>query len=496
MSKTEQLPVSDLSIDLYNFRTIPQQSELEAIHAMISISPDFFWGLMDSLLDDGYLPTENIIVVEGASGKNCVKEGNRRVASLKILLGLIDGTQFGLPQQIARRITNLSSTWIQQNSTVPCTIYGSSEEEVVDKIVTRTHGKGSKAGRDTWEAVARARHNRDKNGATEIALDLLERYLTHGKNFSQEQKTRWAGRYNLTVLEEAIKRISPRFGAPSSTELARQYPNIPSRKALDEIIYAIGTETLGFPEIRSRNDFALRFGVPLLNPVPEASATYSDGDGDGDIESNPPSGGNSASGSPLGRTPGNSTPSGSSAGGNTSSASDEVIFANNRTGGGRTQAAATTDQRSVKKALRALKIYGVNRAKLETVRKEILKLKLKDNPIAFCFLLRSMFEISAKIYCQDRADQKGAPATAKSDGSDRTLSDTLRDIVSHLTQNKADKQMVRLLHGPLTEIQRHDGILSLTSMNQLVHNASFTISSTDIPTLFSNVFPLLEEMNK
>jgi hypothetical protein len=30
----------------------------------------------------------------------------------------------------------------------------------------------------------------------------------------------------------------------------------------------------------------------------------------------------------------------------------------------------------------------------------------------------------------------------------------------------------------------------------LVHNPSFTILSGDIPTLFSNIFPLLEQMNK
>ncbi|WP_175774020.1 hypothetical protein [Burkholderia multivorans] len=65
MSKTMLLPVKDLTIDLHNFRTVAQRSELEATKAMISISPDYFWGLMESLLDDGYLPTENIIVLEG-----------------------------------------------------------------------------------------------------------------------------------------------------------------------------------------------------------------------------------------------------------------------------------------------------------------------------------------------------------------------------------------------------------------------------------------------
>ena len=143
------------------------------------------------------------------------------------------------------------------------------------------------------------------------------------------------------------------------------------------------------------------------------------------------------------------------------------------------------DERSMRRSLRTLKLFGPNRSKVETLRKEALKLKLKDNPIAFCFLLRSMFEISAKAYCQDHASDPTPPKSTKADGTDRTLSEVLRDVVSHLTQNGSDKQMQRLLHGPLTEIQRKDGILSLTSMNQLVHNSSFTIIPNDIPILFS-----------
>lgn len=495
MSITKQLPVKDLSIDLYNFRTVPQIDELQAIKAMISISADFFWGLTESLLDDGYLPTENIIVLQDATGRNCVKEGNRRIAALKILLGIINGNQLDLPRQIERRINNLSDSYIQENSTVPCTVFSTSEEEIVDKIVTRTHGKGSKAGRDVWEAVARARHNRDKNGAAEMALDLLEKYLIHGTNFSQDQKARWAGRYNLTVLDEAIKRISTRFGVSSSTGLVRQYPNVQHRKALDDIIHSIGMEHIGFNAIRASTDFALRYGVPPLGSDAEQSdaGNHSEGGGAGG------NAGTSSSGS-SGKTTKGGGRGGFSASdktdASTGSASGGAGETKAELAGETTQSAATTDERTVKRQLRGLKIYGLNRAKLETIRKEALKLKLKDNPIAFCFLLRSMFEISAKVYCQDRGGQLGAPTAVNANGSDRALADVLRDIVEHLTQNKADKQMVRLLHGPLTEILRPGGILSLTSMNQLVHNTSFTIISSDIPGLFTNIFPLLEQMNK
>jgi len=67
--------------------------------------------------------------------------------------------------------------------------------------------------------------------------------------------------------------------------------------------------------------------------------------------------------------------------------------------------------------------------------------------------------------------------------------------VSHLTKNQSDKDMVRALHGAMSELGKKDGLLSVTSMNQLVHNPRFSVTSTDIANLFGNVFPIVEWMN-
>lgn len=210
MPITQQVRVEDLIIDLQNYRTIPQQDETAAIQAMITISPDYFWALMGSLLDDGYLPTENIIVIgDGKKGKT-VKEGNRRIASLKIIHGYVDANQFDIPETIKYQISQLSQDWRDSNEAIPCTIYEQKDAAVVDKIVTLTHGKGQKAGRDDWETVARARHNKKANASPENGLVLLEKYLEYGKNHSAEQKLRWSGKYSLSVLDEALPKISTR----------------------------------------------------------------------------------------------------------------------------------------------------------------------------------------------------------------------------------------------------------------------------------------------
>ena len=113
--------------------------------------------------------------------------------------------------------------------------------------------------------------------------------------------------------------------------------------------------------------------------------------------------------------------------------------------------------------------------------------------MAFCFLLRSAFEISAKEYCKD--NNISIEKTKKGIVQNKTLAELLREIVNHLTENGKNKGLEKEFHGALTEITKSEGILSVTSMNQLVHGTTFSIPSNDICIIFGNIFPLLEAMN-
>ena len=161
---------------------------------------------------------------------------------------------------------------------------------------------------------------------------------------------------------------------------------------------------------------------------------------------------------------------------------------------GKAVAISINDPKSVTKALKQFKPVGNNRNKVVTLQDEAIHLNLNKNPIAFCFLLRSMFEISAKAYCRDHASS-GLKAI-KTDGSDRSLVDVLRDVVNHITKNNTDKEKVRMMHGAMTELAKPDGLLSITSLNQLVHNPNFSTTAHNISVLFGNIFPLLDEMNR
>ena len=235
MPSTKSEPVKSLKLDLRNFRTVPQPNEIHAINAIISTNPDWFWALMESILEDGYHPTENIIVLKN-NNELIVKEGNRRIAALKLILRHVKNVD--IPDDIADKIKLVESSWTITNSNVPCVVYSPSEAQIVDKLVSLTHAKGEKAGRDKWNAVAKARYGRDQKGVAEFGLDILEKYLVDGKNLTSQQSERWAGDYPLTVLNEAIQKLAPAMNIQVK-ELSQQYP-VKNKRVLDKVLYDIG----------------------------------------------------------------------------------------------------------------------------------------------------------------------------------------------------------------------------------------------------------------
>jgi hypothetical protein len=307
-------------------------------------------------------------------------------------------------------------------------------------------------------------------------LDLLEKYLEEGKNLSLQQKERWAGDYNLTVLVEAVAKIYPRFLVTSPTDLSIKYPKIKYRFELEDLLRDIGLETTGFPSIRNNaKDFALAYGInpiPVVPPVVIAPTV------------NPKAGSTQTSSSPTTATPTGTVTQPAPA---TQTASTPTQPAS---APAPPKSIASNDPKYVAKLLNSFVPRGNNRSKVVTLRNEIQKLKIVDNPIAFCFVLRSMFEISVKAYFIDHS-----LSPTKPNGKEKTLVELLTEATDHLTINHTNVAMVKILHGAMTNISTPDRLLSVTTMNHLVHNPNFSVIPNDICILFGNIYPLLEALN-
>lgn len=479
MPVNKYLDIKEISLDLNNYRTISQKSEEDSIRTMIAIKPERFFAVVESIIENGYLPTENLLILNCKDGY-VVKEGNRRTAALKLIHEIHPGENFKLPDVLKKKIDNIDKNWIKENSAIPCNIFSLAEKEKVDKIVNLTHAKGEKASRDPWTSVAKARQNRDEKKASEPALDLLEKYLKYGENLTNQQKKRWSGDYPLTVLDEALRNIDNRLGFSSLSKLADTYPKIKLRYELENILRDIGLKVFGFKEIRSKtNDFAFSYNIP--KPQNQSSEQQS-GDSASTTQSQ-----NSSSNS-LNTSNLNQQNQSTSSSNNSSSLEQHFISSSNKL-----KSYAICDQRTVTQTLKKFNPEGSGRQKLVTLRDELKLLKVKDNPLAFCFLLRSMFEISALIYSQENS----ICTTIENKGKTKqiTLQQRLSAVTKHLTDNDSNKEIIKILHGANSELAKSVGLLSVTSMNQLVHNTSFYITPQDIFTLFNSVYPLLEAMN-
>lgn len=86
--ETKSIKVANLFLDLDNYRFEHQSSQLDAINKMVDEYGDKLYKLAVDILTHGLNPTDIPIVVESPSdnGKYIVKEGNRRITVLKILL--------------------------------------------------------------------------------------------------------------------------------------------------------------------------------------------------------------------------------------------------------------------------------------------------------------------------------------------------------------------------------------------------------------------------
>jgi hypothetical protein len=479
MPKTSQQKVRNLNLDLRNYRTVPQKREEDAIRAMITIKPDRFYAVMESIIENGYMPTENIIVVNDGS-KLIVKEGNRRIAALKLIHGHYKAIDFGIPANIIDKISKLEKTWEKENSEIPCAIFDISESERADKVVALSHGKGEKASRDPWSSVARARHNRDVNGVSEPALDLLEKYLEIGSNLNDDQRDRWSGEFPLSILQESLRLLFIRYGFSTIAELVANYPKSDKKPDIENLIRDIGLDSLTFKIIRDPNtDFAVNYGCSKKESTPPTTKPDSP---DPNNPTTPDTNDTAKNGSNNDES--NGDPNGNGKSGSQNSKQDS-----------RKRAYASNDPRSVIKQLKDFIPKGDNREKVVTLKDEMTKLKIAATPIAFCFLLRSLFEISARAYSKDHNISLDKPPKKDKSAQQKTLLELLKEIKDHLISHSTDRDFVKVLHGAITELDKPSGILSVTSMNNLVHNPFFTIQPNDICTLFSNIFPLLKAMN-
>ncbi len=472
MSTNQLIPVSKLHLDLHNYRTMPQNSEIEAIHAMILTNSNFE-SILISLMDYGYMNVENIVVFKKGN-KLIVKEGNQRIACLKLIWGIHDIKQFKkIPSAVVKRVVDFRKTdpeWFINNKDVPCLIYDKAEEAICLKTVSLIHGYNENAKRTKWDAIARSRHDRDENGNEHPALDLLEAYLSTCKEISEDVKVYWSAKYPLTVLSEGLNTISKRLEV-TIDDLLSDYPSGFYSSMLDELINGIGnsqieTRNLRVPE--TINKILLKHGLLQIEDI---STSFEQQD--------------STSGSGSSQKSGNVSQSDS----RKESASKQDTTKTKTTNNSKSSknpAYPSNDKRSVKARIRQFKPQGSNREKIALIVTEMYKLNIDNNPLAFMLLYRTLLDLSCRIYCKE--------ANVEIKPKDK-YGVIIQKTIAYLKENHEYYKDNKTKLVPVENRLTSNELFSIEHLHQLIHSPFSTANGNDVCILFNDTFELITAIN-
>lgn len=199
--ETKSIKVTNLFLDLDNYRFEHQSSQLDAINKMIEVYGDKLYKLAVDILTHGLNPTDIPIVVESPAdnGKYIVKEGNRRITVLKILLNpnLIEDINQSLKKKFIKLAEVNKKELIRS---VTCAICDAAEADV---WIERKHSTDLKGiGTQQWNSIQRQRFKEATAGKMSYALQIIK--LLNGSSYVDEQFKSQLEILKITNLQRLI----------------------------------------------------------------------------------------------------------------------------------------------------------------------------------------------------------------------------------------------------------------------------------------------------
>ena len=186
------IKVTNLFIDLDNFRFEHQTSQLEAINRMIEEYKGDLYNLAVDILAHGLNPTDMPLVIKLPTDDNkfIVMEGNRRITTLKILLNpnLIDNKHQSLKKKFIKLVAENESKVIRS---LECGICVNREEAYL--WIERKHSNGLHGiGTQQWNSIQKQRFEETTKGKTSMALQVINMLMgakTVDENFKKQLAT-------------------------------------------------------------------------------------------------------------------------------------------------------------------------------------------------------------------------------------------------------------------------------------------------------------------
>ena len=167
------IKVTNLFIDLDNYRFEHQTSQVEAINKMVDVYKGDLYNLAVDILEYGLNPTDMPLVIKTPTDDNkfIVMEGNRRITTLKILLNpnLIDNKHQALKKKFIKLADENQNNVIRSLECGICL-----DRKEANLWIERKHSNGLHGiGTQQWNAIQKQRFEEATKGKTSMALQVI-----------------------------------------------------------------------------------------------------------------------------------------------------------------------------------------------------------------------------------------------------------------------------------------------------------------------------------
>jgi hypothetical protein len=271
---TKPLDLDELVLDLQNPRISKAGSQREALQKIIEDQDAKLVVLAESIVNDGLNPMDRWLVTKAPDepGKFVVLEGNRRLATLRLLHNPAIMADLEVRAPVKKRFEELAKGFNWKNiEPIDCYVIDD-RAEAASWLLQRHTGENKGTGIVDWSGVAKARF-RERDPALQ-ALDLV---IAHGA-LSEDEKALIDDYFPITTLDRLLSTpaVRAKIGVEiSEAKLKTGLPAAEVIKPLRRMVLDLATETVNVSQVKSKEQmvaYVNKFGKDLPNLTKKAAA--------------------------------------------------------------------------------------------------------------------------------------------------------------------------------------------------------------------------------
>lgn len=239
-----QLKIEHLVLDNDNPRITRAEGQQQALQKVVKEQKLKLVRLAESIAEKGLSPIERLMVMQVSEKpkRYIALEGNRRVATLKLLSNPAVMTGLEMPDGVQRRIEQLARVF-ERTKVEPIDCYESpSREDGRYWIELRHNGEDEGRGVVAWKPIVAARFRK-----REPAIQALDLVLEHG-GFSEDEADELRSGFSLTTLRRVVESREARAEIGLDVKDGQLLTNLPASeviKPLKKIVRDIAAKNVG-----------------------------------------------------------------------------------------------------------------------------------------------------------------------------------------------------------------------------------------------------------